>query len=168
MTTNVAMSGKDISWKSDREHKFKAKTDLTGTTSQSPLLDDFVTGYTFPANITENEDFIVWMRTAGLPTFKKLHRKIEDQDFKAGSTLTFTVDSVYEVEQFDGEKAIVISTTSWLGGKNSFLGWAYIAVAILCLILATGFGLKAKLSPRPLGDMAYFQWSGASAARDEE
>lgn len=27
-----------------------------------------------------NEDFIVWMRTAALPTFRKLYRLIEKQD----------------------------------------------------------------------------------------
>lgn len=34
----------------------------------------------------QNEDFIVWMRTAALPTFRKLYRKIGDTDihFKEG------------------------------------------------------------------------------------
>lgn len=32
----------------------------------------------------EDEDFIVWMRTAGLPTFKKLYRII-DTDLQPGS-----------------------------------------------------------------------------------
>ena len=33
----------------------------------------------------ENEDLIVWMRTAALPTFRKLYRKVEHQnDFSDG------------------------------------------------------------------------------------
>jgi hypothetical protein len=37
-----------------------------------------------------NEHFIVWMRTAGLPTFRKLYGKI-DQDLPAGTQLSFAV-----------------------------------------------------------------------------
>ncbi len=32
----------------------------------------------------ENEDFIVWMRTAAMPTFRKLYRKLNSSD-----TVTF-------------------------------------------------------------------------------
>ena len=55
---------------------------------------------------------------------------------------------MYPVSSFDGEKAFVVSTTSPLGGKNDFLGWAYIAVGCLCLALGLLFGLKQKIAPR--------------------
>lgn len=38
----------------------------------------------------ENEHFIVWMRTAGLPTFRKLYGKIHE-DFKEDDILRFQV-----------------------------------------------------------------------------
>lgn len=104
-----------------------------------------------------DEDFIVWMRTAGLPTFKKLYRKI-NVDLKAGDVVTFNVLNYYPVSQFSGQKAIVLSTTSFLGGKNSFLGWAYIVVGIICFVLAIAFAIKHAVSPRPLGDMRAFNW----------
>ena len=104
-----------------------------------------------------DEDFIVWMRTAGLPTFKKLYRKI-DFDLKKGDTLTVYALNYYPVDSFSGQKAIVFSTTSWLGGKNSFLGWAYVIVGIVCFFLAIAFGIKHAVSPRPLGDMRAFNW----------
>jgi len=118
-----------------------------------------------PGNVTlpyvNDPDFIVWMRTAGLPTFKKLYRII-DQDIPKGATIVVSVFNVYPVTGFSGEKSIVLSTTSWLGGKNDFLGIAYMAVGSLCVALALIFLFKHKLSPRPLGDMRYFNW-GASA-----
>jgi hypothetical protein len=94
-----------------------------------------------------NEEFIVWMRTSGLPDFRKLHRII-NTDLKQGDTITFYVNNAFPVTAFDGKKKIVLSTTTWIGGKNQFLGWAYIVVAILCLLLAIGFGIKQWVSPR--------------------
>lgn len=94
-----------------------------------------------------NEEFIVWMRTSGLPDFRKLHRII-DTDLKSGDTIDFYVNNVFPVTEFDGKKKIVLSTTTWIGGKNQFLGWAYVVVAILCLLLAIGFGIKQWVSPR--------------------
>lgn len=39
-----------------------------------------------PGNFTlprvNEPEFVVWMRTAGLPTFRKLHRIIRDRGFK--------------------------------------------------------------------------------------
>jgi hypothetical protein len=139
----------------------------------------------------ENEHFIVWMRTAALPNFRKLYGKIEKKVEK-GQVLTFTInpctcpllsttlplrypcgslfcmlrpqvcflfvctfrgDSLpatadFKVTPFDGKKSLVVSTTSWMGGKNPFLGYAYITVGALCLLLAILFAIKQKISPR--------------------
>lgn len=145
-----------IAWESDVDHKFKFSQRLNDSTDTTTIAAD---GVTELPNV-EDEDFIVWMRTAGLPTFRKLHRKIE-RDFSAGDVIRIQIDNAYPVSDFDGEKRLVLSTTSWLGGKNRFLGWSYIAVAIVCILLALVFHVKNQTSPRKLGDMQYFQWAGA-------
>ena len=68
-----------------------------------------------------NEHFIVWMRTAGLPSFRKLYGKI-DGNFKAGDKLVFNITANYEVRSFDGKKTLVISQNGEFGGQNPYLG----------------------------------------------
>jgi len=143
-----------IAWSSDINDKFK---DVGGVFPNDTVTRIGPGGFVLP-DVTD-EDFIVWMRTAGLPTFKKLYRKIETMDLYPGDVLSINVVNVFPVSSFSGEKAIVLSTTSWLGGKNDFLGWAYIVVSILCFILGFLFLAKHIISPRPLGDMKYFNWA---------
>jgi hypothetical protein len=97
-----------------------------------------------------NEEFIVWMRTSGLPTFRKLYRVI-NTDLKKGETLVMTVNDVFPVSKFSGSKKIVLSTTAWIGGKNTFLGAAYITVACICILLGIGFLVKECAFKRKAG-----------------
>jgi hypothetical protein len=97
------------------------------------------------------------MRTAGLPTFRKLYRII-DTTIPVG-THTVVVNSTYDVSTFGGNKCVVLSTTSWLGGKNQFLGIAYIVVGAVSLVIAIVFLIKNAISPRTLGDADYLHMS---------
>ena len=111
-----------------------------------------------PIQGVENEHFIVWMRTAGLPTFRKLYGKIHN-DLKTGDTLSFDMDLNFEVDSFDGSKALVISTLGDFGGKNSFLGISYIVVGSISLLLGVLFALKQAINPRQLGDTRFLGWN---------
>jgi hypothetical protein len=77
------------------------------------------------------------MRTAGLPSFRKLYGVI-NEDLNPG-TYYFSIKNIYDVSSFSGTKKIVLSTTNALGGQNYFLAIAYIVVGAICMILALIF-----------------------------
>mmetsp|Transcript_4918 Transcript_4918/g.9208 ORF Transcript_4918/g.9208 Transcript_4918/m.9208 type:complete len:288 (-) Transcript_4918:737-1600(-) len=81
----------------------------------------------------ENEHFMVWMSVAGLPTFRKLWGRIDD-DLDEGY-YKLVILNQYDVDDFDGEKHIVLSTVGAFGGKITFMAIVYLtigAVAVLC------------------------------------
>ena len=75
--------------------------------------------------------------------------------------VSFTIKANFDVMRFGGTKSLVISTTSFFGGKNPFLGWSYIVVGGVCILLGAAFGAKHMMNPRRLGDTRYLVWKEA-------
>lgn len=117
------------------------------------------------------------MRTAALPDFRKLYRRIDHSksEFKNGLPkgnyslvieysrfylrkkniyictiiIVYLVD--YPVAGFGGTKSLILSNTSFTGGKNLFLGYAYIFVGGSCFLLGLLFLIiHIKYKPRYL------------------
>jgi len=97
--------------------------------------------------LSEQEDLIVWMRTAALPTFRKLYGKIET-DIEDNEEVMLVIENNYNTYEFGARKSIVLSTTAWVGGRNHFLGMAYILIGGISLLLAVGFLLLYVMQPR--------------------
>lgn len=154
-TTPVNLIRKGIAWDSDKRYKFKNPTVPEGQTLEEVLKEKTAKPPEWKKNLWEldtedeqnnglqNEDLIVWMRTAAFPNFRKLYRKIDhDGYFKDGlpkGNYTMEIDYNFKVKQFSGTKTIYLSQTSILGGKNPFLGIAYIVVGCICLIMGIVF-----------------------------
>ena len=90
----------------------------------------------------EDERFIVWMRPAGLPTFRKLWGKIKMTLEKGEYDLV--IENNYPVKSFKGKKSFVLSTVNGLGGKNNFLGIAYIVVGGFSIVMSAVFWFGYK------------------------
>ncbi|RVW88294.1 ALA-interacting subunit 1 [Vitis vinifera] len=142
--TLLGVSKKNIAWKSDQQHKFGS--DVYPKNFQSGgLIGGAKLNSSIP--LSQQVDLIVWMRTAALPTFRKLYGKIE-VDLEANTELTVVIENNYNTYSFGGKKKLVLSTTSWIGGKNDFLGIAYITLGGLSLFLAISFLLIYIIKPR--------------------
>jgi hypothetical protein len=145
-----------IAWATDKNSKFRNPPLPDG----QPLSVAFA-GYAHPPNWQknvweldpnrtsnngyQNEALIVWMRTAALPTFSKLYARVDHS--AEGPYHNSLPQGLYQVEiaynypvaSFKGTKHFIISNTSWLGGKNPFLGVAYVIVGLICLVLSGVF-----------------------------
>jgi LEM3 (ligand-effect modulator 3) family / CDC50 family len=110
-----------------------------------------------PIEGVTNEHFIVWMRIATQPDFRKLYGWI-NQPILKGETLTFQINANYVVTRFQGSKTLLVGTTSIFGGRNPYLAPVFIWVGVFCLVAGTFFSLKQYFRPRKLADPAYLHY----------
>ena len=90
----------------------------------------------------ENERFLVCMRPAAMPDFRKPWGRIERDLVKGDYTVIITNN--YPVKSFDGKKYFILSTVSRRGGKNYFLGIFYLVVGGVSIVVGVLFWFGYK------------------------
>lgn len=135
----VYIDESDIAWEADKKLKYK--------NVKNP---DNANDANFWQKVQwidmKDEHFIVWMRPAGLPDFRKLWGRIRT-NLKPG-TYSINIQNNYDVSSFSGEKYIVLSTVNAFGGKNKFLGISYVVVGGICILLAIVFLIGYQIHQR--------------------
>ncbi|KAF2397086.1 Lem3/Cdc50 [Trichodelitschia bisporula] len=168
--TTYIMTNKGIVWDSDKdlykETKYKPDEIVPPRNWRRkwPAYNESIP----PPNLHTDEAFQVWMRTAGLPTFSKLALRNNIAPLVQGR-YSIEIWDEFNVTLYSGTKSLLISTRTVMGGKNPFLGIAYIVVGGLCILLGALFTATHIVKPRKLGDHTYLTWNneqpaGASAA----
>ncbi|KAL1615268.1 alkylphosphocholine resistance protein lem3 [Neofusicoccum ribis] len=144
------MTTKGIAWDSDKD-LFK-KTAYTRDQVMPPpnWRVKYPNGYTEDADIpdlSQDEGFMVWMRTAGLPAFSKLAMRNDDESM---SVARYQIDirDNFNVTLYGGTKSVLLSTRTVMGGKNPFLGIAYVVVGGICIVLGAIFTATHLIKPR--------------------
>ncbi|CZR68635.1 related to cell division protein CDC50 [Phialocephala subalpina] len=158
--TYVMQNNSDISWSSDKELYGKSKYNWSDVIVPPNWQARFPNGYSddyFP-DLVNDEAFQVWMRLAGLPTFSKLAQRNNEDIMEAG-TYTVDINHNFNVTEYGGTKSIIISTRTVMGGKNPFLGIAYVVVGGICIVLGALFTVTHLIKPRKLGDHTYLSWN---------
>ncbi|XP_034015623.1 cell cycle control protein 50B [Thalassophryne amazonica] len=143
----VPLDGKGIAWWTDYNIKYRnpsvipLKNAFNGTVK--PIFWPVPAYELDPSDPTnngfKNQDFLVWMRRAALPDFRKLYRRITEGDYAKGlpaGNYSLKIKYRYPVLSFNGRKKVVFSNVSWMGGKNDFLGIAYLVIGSLCIVMS--------------------------------
>ena len=110
-----------------------------------------------PLEHVTNEHFVVWMRVATLPTFRKLYGYIE-QTIPAGTQFSFDINLNYVVASFKGTKALIISTNTITGGRNLALGKTFYFIGYFSLLCGVFFAIKHWFRPRKIADRKYLHY----------
>jgi hypothetical protein len=152
---------KDISWRSDnvlvQPSKYTVDQVRAPPYWRNRADVDPATGkYKAMPDLGLDERFLNWIRLAGLPTFRKLHGKCP-QTIPPGE---YTIDIIdnYDVRKFKGTKSVIVSEATFLGGRSSFMGIAYVTVGGILLLLGMVFLAKQCIAPRLMGDVRYLPW----------
>ncbi|CAG8976477.1 hypothetical protein HYALB_00010613 [Hymenoscyphus albidus] len=162
---DFVMTNNDIAWDSDRKLYGKTAYNLSDVVPPPNWMARYPYGYTEDnqPDLANDEEFQVWMRLAGLPTFSKLAMKNVTQTMKAGK-YSLLVNSHFNVTEYGGTKSIIISTGTVMGGRNPFLGIAYVVVGGICIVLGSLFTVTHLIKPRKLGDHTYLSWNNDNPA----
>lgn len=164
-STTYNMTDTGIAWSSDAQLYGQTKYNYNEIDVPPNWYLRYQNGYSEenpPPNLHLDEAFQVWMRTAGLPAFSKLAKRNDNETMQCS---TYQVDIVnsqsldqlsfyslirpdFPVQKYGGTKSIVISTRTVMGGKNPFLGIAYVAVGGICIVLGALFTVTHLIKPR--------------------
>ncbi|KAI9834481.1 MAG: hypothetical protein M1826_002635 [Phylliscum demangeonii] len=161
-----AMTSRGIAWDSDKQLYGKTAYRWDQVAPPPNWRRRYPNGYTAdnqPPDLRDDEPFQVWMRTAGLPTFSKLALRNDGEVMQSG-TYRLDIRDNFPVTIYGGTKSLVISTRTVMGGKNPFLGIAYVVVGAICVLLGLLFTATHLIKPRKLGDHTYLSWNNDAPA----
>ncbi|KKA27791.1 hypothetical protein TD95_003570 [Thielaviopsis punctulata] len=168
LNTNVTYAMKNnsqISWSSDKELYGVTSYKLADIAPPPNWRKLYPNGYSEehpPPNLKQWEGFQVWMRTAGLPDFSKLYQRNDNESLAVG-TYEIIINDNFPSSDYKGTKSLLITTRTVMGGKNPFLGIAYVVVGGLCVVLGVVFTITHLIHPRKLGDHTYLSWNNTPA-----
>ncbi|OMH78619.1 Meiotically up-regulated gene 89 protein [Zancudomyces culisetae] len=155
------MSSTGITWSYDKDRY--GKTSYKNTDVFPPPFWDarYPNGYNSTNSIpdlSQDENFMVWMRPAAFPSFLKLYSR-NDVDTMETGVYQINIEMNFDTIPIKAEKFLVLSSSNFLGGRNPNLGITYFAFSGICILLGILFIVRHLYRPRRLGDHSYLSWN---------
>ena len=159
-TTDYEMTTEGIAWSTNHNRFKKTKYNASEVVPPPNWAKMYPDGYTEEnmPDISTWQEFQNWMQAPGLPTFSKMVMRNDDDVLPSG-TYQVTVGMHWPVNEFNGKKAVYLTTRSVIGGRNPFLGICWIVVGVICLVVGLGFLVVHFLFRRKLGDVWKLSWN---------
>ena len=149
------MQSSDIAWQSDADNLYGDVASVNFN-----IQPQYRGGNTTSAPLNQDQHWMVWQRPGGRRTLNKLYGKI-DQDIPEGTEIRLQVFNRYNTYDFGGQKYFLITTNSWVAGRNLTLPILYLVVSFLCYSFALFFFLSyhaGLLVKRRIGDLDGLSW----------
>ncbi|CCH45587.1 Alkylphosphocholine resistance protein LEM3 [Wickerhamomyces ciferrii] len=167
--SDYEMTNKGIAWATNKNRfkktKYKA-SEIVPPPNWKKMYPDGYTDDNIP-DISKWSEFQNWMQIPGLSTFSKLVLRNDDEVLKAG-TYEVEIGMNWPVKEFNGKKSIYLTTRSVIGGRNPFLGIAWIVAGGICLILSIVFLIINLVVPRKMGDVSLLSWNQQPVKLEED
>jgi len=159
-TDDYEMTKKGIAWATNKNRFQKTKYKASEVAPPPNWIKMYPDGYTDEnlPDISTWQEFQNWMQTPGLSTFSKMALRNDDDVLKEG-TYEVVVGLHWPVTEFDGNKSIYLTTRSVIGGRNPFLGIAWLVAGGICLLLSIAFLIINLVVPRKMGDTSLLSWN---------
>ncbi|KDD75013.1 LEM3/CDC50 family protein [Helicosporidium sp. ATCC 50920] len=151
----LALDQSDLAWPSDSDR-------LYGPVPAENFNDDPASrgGGTISTVLNQAQAWMVWQRPGGKPNVQKPYAQINEV-LPAGSWIRLSVTARYDTYAWQGQKSVTVTTNSWMGGRNLFLGVVYVAaggvawLAGLALFLAHDLNLAKRRRYADLGELSW-------------
>lgn len=121
------------------------------------LGNKYINGYnrTNLPDLRNWERLRIWMRPAGMPRFRKLWGR-NDEDILEKGIYSVSILDNYPVKRFNGTKSIVYSRAGPTGSRGSYAGIAYLSTGLGAIII---LAFSVFVHPRKKGDLTELSWN---------
>ena len=159
-TSSYPLTNKGISWSTDKNRFKKTKLDWSKIAPPPNWVKAYPNGYnaTNVPDINQWEEFQNWMRTPAFARFQKLVLRNDNDTLPAGE-YQVDIGLNWPVLEFGGKKALYLTHSSSIGGKNNFLGTVYLIGGVICFAMAVMLLATTLISGRRGGDLKELSWN---------
>eukprot|EP00892_Ulva_mutabilis_P006042 jgi/Ulvmu1/380/UM001_0387.1 len=129
---SIVVDSDRLAWSTDRQDLFGNYEPVNHNS-----IPAFRGGKEMLLNVSQDEQFMVWMRPAAHADVRKYYGVIRT-DLKEGDRLQFSVTHQYNTYEFGGEKELLFTTSGPFGNRNVTFGIVWLVMGGLtgCITLA--------------------------------